>query len=164
MTCFNFPMTSVMIAWTAGLSWLHDWKTWLNVIISRSWSGAIRRVATVRCQEIPRLPNQSVWLSRYFLGKNFIAQSSISRTDVSSRLSRTSRRASSWLILLSRCAFHARMFCLDWSDTKKSSSLVSSETLLEDILWIPSSISCKTAVNSSQRWHVSWWVWSQADW
>ena len=38
-------------------------------------------VATVRCQEIPRLPNQSDWLSRNFLGKNFIAQSSTRSVD-----------------------------------------------------------------------------------
>ena len=38
-------------------------------------------VATVRCQEIPRLPKQSDWLSLNFLGKNFIAQSSTRSVD-----------------------------------------------------------------------------------
>lgn len=142
MSLFGLPITSVMIAWTAGLSWLLDWKMWLNVIIPRSWMEAMLWMASVRCQEMLHLPNQSVCLSWYFLGRNFIAQSSISRMDFSLRLCRMLRRVPSWLILI-----HAWMFCLDWSDMNKSFSLVSSETLLAGIFRILSSISHRTFID-----------------
>ena len=58
-------------------------------------------MAVVMCHEIPRLPNQSDWLSRYFLGRYFMAQSKTRSTERVSSDFHTSSRASSWLIDLS---------------------------------------------------------------
>lgn len=49
------------------------------------------------CQEIPRLPNQSVWDSLYFFGRKFKAQSLIIKTVLSSSFSSASILAWSWL-------------------------------------------------------------------
>ena len=125
-----------MMACTVKLSWLQDLKTWANVIILKPWSCDWRRVATVMCHDRPLLPNQSLWLSRYFLGKNFIAQSCTSSTEDSSSASRTSRRASSWFALRKRCAFQARILFFAWSKTNRSSCVVSSETLWVGIYWL----------------------------
>ena len=68
------------------------------------------------------LANQSLWLSLNFLGRNFMAQSCTRSTELSSRALITSSGASSWLTHRSRCAFHAKMFCLAWPSIKANSS------------------------------------------
>ena len=68
------------------------------------------------------LANQSLWLSLNFLGRNFMAQSCTRSTELSSRAIITSSGASSWLTHRSRCAFHAKMFCLAWPSIKANSS------------------------------------------
>ena len=68
------------------------------------------------------LANQSLWLSLNFLGSNFMAQSCTRSTELSSKALITSRGASSWLTHRSRCAFHAKMFCLAWPSIKANSS------------------------------------------
>lgn len=46
------------------------------------------RTTTDMCNEIPRFPNQSAWVSLNFCGRNFMAQSCVISTELSSRLSR----------------------------------------------------------------------------
>ena len=82
-------------------------------------------VATVRCQGIPRFPNHSVWLSMYFLGKYFIAQSCTDSTDDSSSYSSISTWAELWFSERRRCDFHDQMAVYAYLTLHKSSFLSS---------------------------------------
>ena len=154
-------MTSSITARTAQLSWLHVWKIWAKVSIW-SWSLTFLK-PMLMCQGIPRLPNQSVWLSRYFLGKYFMAQSWTINTDDSSSDSRTSTLAASWLIERSMWAFHAKMFAFAFFTVNLSSSATPGSMLS---VWVISadSISQRADVNWSQRSHESSWWWSHCTW
>ena len=85
---FNFVRTSAIMPSTVLLSWLQALKRCTNVIDSSCWSNR-RLTATVMCHGIPRFANQSLWLSLYFLGRNFMAQSWTKKTEFSSNLSIT---------------------------------------------------------------------------
>ena len=74
------------MARTAALSWARDGNKFTNVL---TWSSGTLRIATVMCQCIPRLANQSLWLSRNLRGRNFVAQYSTSSTEWASSLSNT---------------------------------------------------------------------------
>ena len=78
--------TSAIMPSTVLLSWLQALKRCTNVIDSSCWSDR-RLTATVMCRGSPRLANQSLWLSLYFLGRNFMAQSWTKKTEFSSNLS-----------------------------------------------------------------------------
>ena len=94
---------------TAQLSRLELLKTWHMVWVSYFPALLVLSflMATVTCQGIPRFQNQSLSLSRYFLGINFMAQSCMNRTDVSSKSRRISRIALSWFTKRNKCDFQA---------------------------------------------------------
>ena len=137
------------MATTVLLSWLHFSKTCTKVTISFSPS-LFFLVATVRCQEIPRLPNQSDWLSRNFLGKNFIAQSSTRSVDSWFKLRRTSSLAWSWLDERRICAFHASICFTEFSTAYFISSLSRGETFSKAVL-----ISLSTEGRRLHRSHLA---------
>ena len=150
-----------MTARTAQLSWLHVWKMWAKVSI---WRRSLTFLnATLMCQGIPRLPNQSVWLSRYFLGKYFIAQSCTTNTDDASNDSRISILAASWFKERSMWAFQAWMFALACFTVNKSSSLTSGSRLSA---WAinSDSISLRVDISWSQRSQEPLWWWLQWAW
>ena len=108
-----------------------------------------RPVATVKCHGIPRLPNQSVWLSLYFRGRYFIAQS-WTIEDHSSIACKSCTLAPSWLTEWRR-----------WHATLGKQVLPS--------CWMscatkPSSISFRVDANVAQRSHTSLWSWSHVAW
>ena len=122
MTSFSRRKTSLSMARTAELSWLHVSNKCTNVIISILPSFPFL-VATVICHGRPLLPNQSVWLSLNFFGRYFIAQSKTSKTEVSSSSSMTSNLDSSWFVERSKCDFQEFMHCLDCASHFLYSSL-----------------------------------------
>ena len=162
---FNSSRTSDITASTAQLSWLQLLKTWQKVSVSQFPSLPFR-MATVTCQDIPRFPNQSVWLSRYFRGINFIAQSWTRRTDVSSRPSSMPNLALSWFTERNRWDFHAFTSRFALSVKKVSSSLTSFETSSGPItvFSITFSISSMTTASPLHWLQQSLWWWEQVDW
>ena len=152
---------------------LHDRKNGATVLIAalkyvnechcmEFWSSSALWIATVMCHEIPRFANQSVWLSLYFLGRNFMAQSWTRSTDVWFSMSSASVRASSWLTFLRRCALHACIACFAWLVTNVSSSVTS--PLLADIWEIASSMLFSTVLRFSQRSQMSRCLWLHSVW
>ena len=117
MTSFSRRKTSLSMARTAELSWLHVSNKCTNVIISILPSFPFL-VATVICHGRPLLPNQSVLLSLNFFGRYFIAQSKTTKAEVSSSSSMTSSMDSSWFVERRKCDFQEFVHCLDCKVTK----------------------------------------------
>ena len=111
-----------------------------------------RPVATVKCHGIPRLPNQSVWLSLYFRARYFIAQSWRIKTDESSITSKSCTLAPSWLTERRKWDFHANITVFAILTRKTSSCFV-----LDVVFWLwatkPSTISFRVDANVAQRSH-----------
>ena len=97
---------------------------WTKVSVS-ILDGITFLVTTAMCHEIPRLPNQSDWLSRYFLGRNSMAQSKTISTEFESKLLMVFNLASSWLTVRSKCTFQASIVFLDWETRYNISSFSS---------------------------------------
>lgn len=161
MASFSCLTTSDITAITALLSWVHALKTWTNVSVSSSLP--FIRKATLICHGIPRFPNQSVWLSRYFLGKYFIAQSWTTSVDFLSRVSSTSTLAASWWMLLNICDFQEVMFCLACF----TENLSSSPTLCRNLPLSSTSVASMSSRVDISWLHLSqesWWIWSHLSW
>ena len=161
MAILSCRITSAITARTAQLSWVQDLKMCANVSICNCPPS--RLVATVKCHGIPRLPNQSVWLSLYFRGRYFIAQSWTIKTDDSSISSKSCTLAPSWLTERRRWDFHANIAVFAFLTRKTSSSFV-----LDVMFWLcatkPSLISFRVDANVAQRSHTSLWSWSHVAW
>ena len=155
MASFSRRKTSLSMARTAELSWLHVSNKCTNVIISILPSFPFL-VATVICHGRPPLPNQSVWLSLNFFGRYFIAQSKTSKTEVSSSSSMTSNLDSFWFVERSKCDFQEFMYCLDCKVTKAKSPFVS---VVPPTSCIALSIPATTDVRREHRSHVWLWLW-----
>lgn len=82
-------------------------------------------MATVLCQEILRFSNQSVWLFLNFLGKNFMAQSWTSRTEV----------LSNWTQQMC-CPAHNVLFCLFRKKAQLFFHFISSQLLYYSLNFI----------------------------
>ena len=108
---------------TAELPWLQDWTAWIKACHCSSSSFLL--YTTDMCHDNPRLPNQSVWDSRYLWGRNFIAQSLTIKTVSWSRASIASKRAWSWWADLSRWHFHDWMASTEALTKNRASSLSS---------------------------------------
>ena len=143
---------------TVLLSWLQALKRCTNVIDSSCRSDR-RLTATVMCQGSPRLANQSLWLSLYFLGRNFMAQSWTKKTEFSSNSSITLILASSWLTARRRWAFQAfmlRLACSVLNFNPSNSSLVAATSgRASSISWMLRSVRL-------QRSHAPSWIWLHA--
>lgn len=150
-------MTLSITAKTKKLSCLRFWKIWIRVSI---WNGLPSNflMATLKCQDIPFLPNQSVWLSWYFLGMNFMAQSKVTIMAVLSKLLTISTWASSWLMDCNKCYFHALMLFFDCSTINFSSSF---SCFGSSTFSITAFFSCNTAGKSLHLSHTRSCVWSQ---
>ena len=120
-------------------------------------------VATARCHGMPRFPNQSVWLSRNFLGRYFIAQSCTMNTDVSSSSSSTCTLASSWFTERRRWAFHAIIAVLAFF-TRNSSSSPNVVAKLWYFAVNPASMLVRVDPNTAHRSQTSLCWWSQVAW
>ena len=155
-------MAFFIIERTMQLSWLEVCKTCTTVIICNSLF-SVRWVATVMCQDIPLFANQSLWLSVNFPGRNFVPQSCTRSTELSSLALVTSSSTSSWLTHQSRCAFYAKIFCLDWPVIRINSSITSRDILLSNISRA-SGITARTDTSNSQRSQVSRWSCGQIIW
>ena len=133
------------------------WTMWMNACVSISPLLFLK--ATVICQEMPLFPNHSPWDSRYSRGRNFIAQSWMSKTFVSLRQSVTSLRALSWFTTRSWCAFQLSIaVTASWNTWRASSfSFSDSNGLFKIAAWISDS----TVFNSSHHSLRRSWVWSQ---
>ena len=105
LSCFK---TSSMIA-AVTLSWLQLSRMCRNVSIW-GWPSEFLKTVVV-CHEIPRLPNQSDWLSWYFRGRYLVGHSKTRSIEWVSSDFNKSNCALSQLIDLSKWAFHASIFC-----------------------------------------------------
>ena len=158
MAFFSFFRTSPIIARIVKLSWLQLGNIWTNVIVSSTSEAGARRITTVMCQGIPRFANQLVWLSLYWRGRYFIAQSWTSKTESLLSSSTALTLASSWFTERRRWAFQANMLLLACSTINFSSS--SSSVVV--VTWlIASSTSHTLRCTRSQRSHTPLWTWSQ---
>ena len=110
-------------------------------------------------QEIPFFANHSPWDSRYWRGRNFIAQSCTRSTLLSSRHSITSVRALSWLTSLSWCDFQSWIARVASWNLWRASSLSYWHSKQDS--WIAFWVSDRTALRSSQRLHIRSWSWVQ---
>lgn len=101
------------MARTVRLSWLQLSNMCTNVIISICESVPLLS-ATAMCHGIPHLANQSVWLSRNFRGRYFMAQSNTINTEVSWSCFRISSLHSSLLPERSKWDFQAQSSTRLW--------------------------------------------------
>ena len=145
------------MARTVLLSWLQERKMWTNVI-GTSWPADDLLVAIVMCHGMPHLPNQTRWLSLYFRGKYFIAQSCSNITDSSLKLSFAFSLASSWLTERRRWSLHVTMLCLACS-VENVNSLSSSTDVVTRLS--ASSIFWMVCSRRLQRSHTQSCMWSQ---
>ena len=99
------------------------WITWMSPWDS-NWL-LWRRTTTDTCHEIPRLPKQSDCDSRYFLGRNFMAQCGVIKTDSMFRFWRISNLDWSCLTVQSWCVLHAWIISLLCCARYRASSLPS---------------------------------------
>jgi len=137
------------------LSWLQFSKAWTKVNNSVS-SFAFFLNATLICQGMPHFPNQSLWLFRNFLGRNFIAQSITTNTACASRFSRISCLAASWFIARRRWAFQASIL---WIDCEISYSISSRSSALQVTLPITDLTSRNNVGRSSHLSHFESCSW-----
>ena len=93
LSCFK---TSSMIARTVTLSWLQLSRICRNISIW-GWPSEFLKTVVV-CHEIPRLPNQSDWLSWYFRGRYLVSHSKTRSIECLATLTNPTVLYLSWLI------------------------------------------------------------------
>ena len=142
---------------TTSVSWLQFSTIWTNTWCC-SLPSASRLTTTLMCHDIPLFPNQSVWVSLYFCGKNFIAQSWVIKTEFSSSLARISVWALSCWMERSWCCFHASIAAIDcWqvniTSSRSSSGSFSAELFTNDFMEARVDFSCS---QDEQEWSWRW--------
>ena len=112
---------------------------------------------------MPLFPNQSVWVSRYFSGKNFIAQSWVIRTSLKFNSCSTSMRHLSCWRTRSWWAFQVWMACTACWQEYIISSRSSSDRLL--VLCLTEASMLERTESSPSQEEQDWsWAWSHVPW